>query len=119
MICVVVVEDELLLCDELVCLLYQVWLELQIVVECEDGVSVLEVIVEQQLEVVFFDICMLGFIGMDVVVVVVISSFGMQIVFIIVYYQYVIDVFECGVIDYLFKLVIFECFVVIVQCIQL
>ena len=99
----IVAEDEPLLRDELERLLHQVWPELQIVAECEDGASALEAIAEQQPEVVFLDIRMPGLTGMDVAAAAASSSPGTQIVFTTAYHQYAIDAFERGAIDYLLK----------------
>lgn len=116
---VLIVEDEELLWQLLVEQLGWLWLELKLVVECEDGVSVLEQLVEKQLDIVFFDICMFGISGIEVVCLLFELSLCIQVVFVIVYDQYVIDVFEQGVMDYLLKLVSDECLLVICECILL
>ncbi|WP_017460363.1 LytR/AlgR family response regulator transcription factor [Dyella ginsengisoli] len=103
MIRAVVAEDEALLRSELVRLLHQVWPELTVVAECEDGASALEAIATQQPEVAFLDIRMPGLTGMDVATAAATCSPGTQIVFTTAYHQYAIDAFERGAIDYLLK----------------
>ena len=99
----VVAEDEALLRSELVRLLHQVWPDLTVVAECEDGASALEAIATQQPEVAFLDIRMPGLTGMDVATAAATCSPGTQIVFTTAYHQYAIDAFERGAIDYLLK----------------
>jgi DNA-binding LytR/AlgR family response regulator len=99
----IVAEDETLLRESLVALLRDVWPELEIVAECEDGGSALEAIAEHQPDVAFLDIRMPGMTGLEVAAAATETSPQSQIVFVTAYNQYAIDAFEKGAIDYLLK----------------
>ena len=62
----VIAEDEELLRTALASLLHEVWPQLDVVAECEDGASALEAIAEQHPDVAFLDIRMPGLTGIEV-----------------------------------------------------
>ena len=99
----VVAEDEALLRESLVALLHEVWPELDIVAECEDGGGALEAIAEHRPDVAFLDIRMPGMTGLEVAAAAAEASPASQIVFVTAYNQYAIDAFEKGAVDYLLK----------------
>ncbi|HEY5804689.1 MAG TPA: LytTR family DNA-binding domain-containing protein [Lysobacter sp.] len=99
----VVAEDEELLRNALVELLGEVWPQLEVVAECEDGASALEAIAEHRPDVAFLDIRMPGLTGLDVAAAAAQASPGTQAVFVTAYDQYAVDAFEHGAIDYLLK----------------
>lgn len=111
----VVAEDEALLRQALLQLLAEVWPQLQVVAECEDGASALESIAEHRPEVVFLDIRMPGLSGIEVARAVTEFSPGSQVVFVTAYDQYAIDAFEQGAVDYLLKPVLRERLLATVQ----
>lgn len=99
----IVAEDEALLRESLVALLHEVWPELAIVAECEDGGDALEAIATQRPDVAFLDIRMPGMTGLEVAAAAAEASPTSQIVFVTAYNQYAIDAFEKGAVDYLLK----------------
>jgi DNA-binding LytR/AlgR family response regulator len=99
----IVAEDETLLRESLVALLREVWPDLDIVAECEDGGSALEAIATHQPDVAFLDIRMPGMTGLEVAAAATEASPTSQIVFVTAYNQYAIDAFEKGAVDYLLK----------------
>lgn len=99
----VVAEDEELLRTALVEMLGEVWPELQIAAQCEDGASALEAIAEHRPDVAFLDIRMPGLTGLDVAAAAAQASPATQAVFVTAYDQYAVDAFEHGAIDYLLK----------------
>lgn len=99
----VIAEDEALLRQSLLTALRQAWPELQVVAECEDGASALEVIAEHKPDVAFLDIRMPGLTGLEVAAASAEASPATQVVFVTAYDQYAIDAFERGAIDYLLK----------------
>ncbi|MFC4763932.1 LytR/AlgR family response regulator transcription factor [Dyella koreensis] len=99
----VIAEDEALLRQALLEQLAQVWPELDVVAECEDGASALEAIAEHRPELAFLDIRMPGLTGLEVAAAAAEVSPATQIVFVTAYDHYAIDAFERGAIDYLLK----------------
>ena len=99
----VIAEDEELLRTALCSLLRDVWPELEILAECEDGASALEAIAEHRPEVAFLDIRMPGLTGIEVARAMADASPHTRIVFVTAYDQYAIDAFEQGAVDYLLK----------------
>ncbi|WP_342316281.1 LytTR family DNA-binding domain-containing protein [Lysobacter sp. FW306-1B-D06B] len=99
----VIAEDETLLRTALVEQLRQVWPELQIVAECEDGASALEALSEHKPRVAFLDIRMPGLSGLEVAAAAAEETPDTQIVFVTAYDQYAINAFERGAVDYLLK----------------
>ena len=103
MVDAIVAEDEELLRTALVALLGEVWPQLRIVAECEDGASALERLAEHQPDVAFLDIRMPGLSGIEVARALGELSPRTQVVFVTAYDQYAIDAFEQGAVDYLLK----------------
>ena len=99
----VIAEDEELLRESLAGLLREVWPELNIVAECEDGGAALEAIAANQPDVAFLDIRMPGLTGLEVAAAMAEASPDTQVVFVTAYNQYAIDAFEKGAVDYLLK----------------
>lgn len=114
----VVAEDEALLRHALVAMLRDVWPQLEIVAECEDGGEALEAIAEHRPDVAFLDIRMPGLTGLEVAAATVEASPATQVVFVTAYDQYAIDAFETGAIDYLLKPVSRERLAATVQRLQ-
>jgi DNA-binding LytR/AlgR family response regulator len=99
----IVAEDEPLLRADLIRALNEVWPQLNIVAEAEDGVAALETIAAHQPDIAFLDIQMPGLTGLDVAAALRATSAKTAIVFVTAYQQYAIDAFEKGAIDYLLK----------------
>lgn len=99
----VIAEDETLLREALVKQLREVWPELQILAECEDGASALEALAEHKPQVAFLDIRMPGLSGLEVAAAAAEVTPRTQIVFVTAYDQYAIDAFDRGAVDYLLK----------------
>ncbi len=114
----IVAEDEALLRHALVAMLRDVWPQLEIVAECEDGGEALEAIAEHRPDVAFLDIRMPGLTGLEVAAAMVEASPATQVVFVTAYDQYAIDAFETGAIDYLLKPVSRERLAATVQRLQ-
>src|SRR5690606_29886748 len=77
----IVAEDEELLRTSLLLQLGEVWPELRVVAECEDGASALEAIANHQPEVAFLDIRMPGLTGIQVAAALAQASPRTQVVF--------------------------------------
>lgn len=118
MVDAVVAEDEELLRTALVGLLGEVWPQLRIVAECEDGASALERLAEHQPDVAFLDIRMPGLSGIEVARALGELSPRTQVVFVTAYDQYAIDAFEQGAVDYLLKPIVRERLQATVQRLQ-
>lgn len=114
----VVAEDETLLRQALVAMLREVWPQLEIVAECEDGGEALEAIAAHQPDVAFLDIRMPGLTGLEVASALAEASPRTQVVFVTAYDQYAIDAFETGAVDYLLKPIARERLVATVQRLQ-
>ncbi|HEV7779178.1 MAG TPA: LytTR family DNA-binding domain-containing protein [Luteibacter sp.] len=114
----IVAEDEVLLRKALVALLAEVWPELSVVAECEDGGSALEAIATHQPYIAFLDIRMPGLSGMEVASAAMEASPRTQIVFVTAYDQYAIAAFENGAVDYLLKPITRERLATTVQRLQ-
>jgi len=114
----IVAEDEELLRTALVALLGEVWPQLRIVAECEDGASALECLAEHQPDVAFLDIRMPGLSGIEVARALGEVSPRTQVVFVTAYDQYAIDAFEHGAVDYLLKPIVRERLQATVQRLQ-
>ncbi|MCL1634105.1 LytTR family DNA-binding domain-containing protein [Luteimonas sp. SX5] len=99
----VIAEDETLLRQALIAMLREVWPQLEIVAECEDGGEALEAIAEHRPDVAFLDIRMPGLTGLEVAAAMADASPKTQVVFVTAYDQYAIDAFETGAVDYLLK----------------
>ena len=98
-----IADDEDLQRSDLRRMLAQVWPELVIVAECEDGSEALAAIAEHKPDVAFLDIRMPGLTGMEVASVSAGLSPATQVVFVTAYDQFAVDAFEKGAVDYLLK----------------
>ena len=80
--------------------LAEVWPELVIVAEAEDGEQALEQFAQHRPQLAFLDIRMPGLTGLDVA-----AAIGAEchVVFITAYDQYALQAFEAGAVDYLLK----------------
>ena len=96
----VIAEDEPLLRAELVESLAQLWPELRVCAEAEDGVDALRAIEQHAPDILFLDIQMPGLSGLDVA-----RHVGSKchIVFVTAYDKYAVAAFEQGAVDYVMK----------------
>jgi DNA-binding LytR/AlgR family response regulator len=99
----IIAEDEPEQRRALAALLREQWPELEIVAECEDGLSALEALQEQQPQVAFLDIRMPGASGIEVARA---ASGNVHVVFVTAYDEYAVAAFETGAADYLVKPVV-------------
>ena len=81
-------------------LLAELWPELSIVAQCEDGLAALEALTSLQPEVAFLDIRMPGLTGLEIARA---AGPGTHVVFTTAYDEYAVSAFEHGAIDYLLK----------------
>jgi len=95
-----VAEDEPRLRARLIELLGQLWPDLSIVAECEDGPQALAAMNQHAPDVLFLDIRMPGLSGIDVARA---AAGQAHVVFITAYDEYAIEAFERGAVDYLLK----------------
>jgi DNA-binding LytR/AlgR family response regulator len=95
-----IAEDEPLMRERLKDKLAEVWPELTIVAEAEDGEQALALFNELQPEIAFLDIRMPGLSGLDVADAI---SAQCHVVFITAYDEYALKAFEAGAVDYLLK----------------
>ena len=95
-----IAEDETPQRQELRALLTELWPELHVVAECEDGLSALEALEQHRPQVAFLDIRMPGVSGLEVA-----RAAGTQchVIFITAYEQYALQAFDEGAVDYLLK----------------
>jgi DNA-binding LytR/AlgR family response regulator len=96
----IVAEDELVLRQELVSHLGQLWPELAIVGVASDGVHALELVERLQPDVLFLDIQMPSVTGIEVARQL---NGKVNIVFVTAFDEYAVPAFEQGAIDYLLK----------------
>jgi DNA-binding LytR/AlgR family response regulator len=97
---IVIAEDEEPQRRKLVELLGEIWPEVDIVAQCEDGLSALESVTSLQPAVAFLDIRMPGLTGLEIARA---ASPGTHVVFTTAYDEYAVSAFEQGAIDYLLK----------------
>ncbi|HKE94371.1 MAG TPA: LytTR family DNA-binding domain-containing protein [Povalibacter sp.] len=95
-----IAEDEAPQHAELRAYLGQLWPELQIVADCEDGLAALEALQAHRPDVAFLDIRMPGISGLEVARV---ANGIAHVVFTTAYDEYAVQAFERGAIDYLLK----------------
>jgi DNA-binding LytR/AlgR family response regulator len=96
----IVAEDELPQRRELRALLAELWPELNVVAECEDGLSALEALEQHRPQVAFLDIRMPGVSGLEVARV---AGLQCVVIFITAYEQYALSAFDEGAVDYVLK----------------
>jgi len=95
-----IAEDEPLMRERLKEKLAEVWPELAIVAEAEDGEQALELFATHRPQLAFLDIRMPGLTGLDVA-----AAIGTEchVVFITAYDGYALQAFDAGAVDYLLK----------------
>lgn len=96
----VIAEDETPQRLELRALLAELWPDLNIVAECEDGLAALEALEIHRPQVAFLDIRMPGVSGLEVARA---AGTQCQVIFITAYEEYALRAFEEGAVDYLLK----------------
>lgn len=96
----VIAEDEPLLRGELKDALAELWPELDIKAEAEDGIQAICALEACRPDVLFLDIQMPGLTGLDVARV---ASGKCHVVFVTAYDHYAVAAFEQGAIDYVMK----------------
>jgi DNA-binding LytR/AlgR family response regulator len=95
-----IAEDETPQRVELRTMLTELWPELRIVAECEDGLTALEALAAHHPQVAFLDIRMPGVSGLEVAKA---ANTRAHVVFTTAYDEYAVQAFERGAIDYLLK----------------
>ena len=95
-----VAEDEAPQRRELRAMLAELWPELIIAAECEDGLSALEAWTARPPDIAFLDIRMPGLNGLEVARQ---AGSTAHVVFITAYDEFAVDAFEAGAVDYLLK----------------
>jgi len=95
-----IAEDEPLMRERLKDKLEEVWPELAIVAEAEDGDQALDLFAQHRPQIAFLDVRMPGRTGLDVA-----SEIGARchVVFITAHDEYALKAFEAGAADYLLK----------------
>ena len=96
----VIAEDEEPQRRKLVDLLGELWPELEIVAQCEDGLSALESVTSLQPAVAFLDIRMPGLTGLEIARA---ANPSTHVVFTTAYDEYAVSAFDAGAVDYLLK----------------
>jgi DNA-binding LytR/AlgR family response regulator len=94
------VEDEAPQRADLQRMLAQLWPELQIVAQCEDGLSALEALHSHRPQVLFLDIRIPGLNGLEIARA---ASGVARVVFTTAYDEYAVQAFDRGAVDYLLK----------------
>jgi len=96
----IIAEDETPQRQELRALLAELWPELNVVAECEDGLSALEALEQHSPQLAFLDIRMPGVSGLEVA-----RTAGAQchVIFVTAYDEYALRAFDEGAVDYLLK----------------
>ena len=95
-----IAEDEAPQRAALILLLAELWPELAVVAECEDGLSALESLHAHQPQVVFLDIRMPGLSGLEIARA---ANGVSHVVFTTAFDEYAVEAFERGAIDYILK----------------
>ena len=96
----VIAEDERLQRQELRSLLAELWPELAIVAECDDGLEALQALARHRPQVLFLDIRMPGVSGLEVARA---AGANCQVIFVTAYEEYALRAFDEGAVDYLLK----------------
>lgn len=96
----VIAEDEPVLRGELKQMLSQLWPELSICAEAEDGIQALQALETHRPHVLFLDIQMPGLSGLDVARQ---ASGKCHVAFVTAYDKYAVAAFEQGALDYVLK----------------
>lgn len=100
-----IAEDEQPQRQELRALLGELWPELDVVAECEDGLAALQALEQHRPQVAFLDIRMPGVSGLEVARA---AGPDCQVIFITAYEEYALRAFDEGAVDYLQKPVVRE-----------
>lgn len=95
-----IAEDERPQRQELRALLAELWPELEVVAECEDGLSALQALGQHRPQVAFLDIRMPGVSGLEVARA---AGERCQVIFVTAYEEYALRAFDEGAVDYLQK----------------
>jgi DNA-binding LytR/AlgR family response regulator len=96
----IIAEDELPQRQELRAMLAELWPELDVVAECEDGLAALNALEQHRPRVAFLDIRMPGVSGLEVARA---AGDQCQVIFITAYEEYALRAFDEGAVDYLQK----------------
>lgn len=96
----VIAEDEPLLRGELKDALAELWPEMDIKAEAENGIQAIRALETHEPDVLFLDIQMPGLTGLDVARV---ASGRCHVVFVTAYDQYAVAAFDQGAVDYVMK----------------
>jgi DNA-binding LytR/AlgR family response regulator len=96
----ILAEDELPQRRELRAMLAELWPELNVVAECDDGLSALDAVQTLKPQVLFLDIRMPGVSGLEVARA---AGRDCQVIFVTAYEEYALRAFDEGAIDYLQK----------------
>jgi DNA-binding LytR/AlgR family response regulator len=96
----ILAEDELPQRQELRALLGELWPDLAIVAECEDGLAALEALEQHRPQIAFLDIRMPGVSGLEVARA---AGTQCQVIFITAFEEYALKAFDEGAVDYLLK----------------
>ena len=96
----IIAEDETPQRQELRALLAELWPELNVVAECEDGLSALEALEQHRPQVAFLDIRMPGVSGLEVARA---AGSECHVIFVTAYDEYALRAFDEGALDYLLK----------------
>ncbi|HEX6397368.1 MAG TPA: LytTR family DNA-binding domain-containing protein [Steroidobacteraceae bacterium] len=95
-----IAEDELPQRQELRALVAELWPELDVVAECEDGLAALQALETHRPQVAFLDIRMPGVSGLEVARA---AGDHCQVIFVTAYEEYALRAFDEGAVDYLQK----------------
>jgi DNA-binding LytR/AlgR family response regulator len=96
----ILAEDELPQRQELRGLLAELWPELEVVAECDDGLAALQALEQHRPQVAFLDIRMPGISGLEVARA---AGDRCHVIFVTAYEEYALRAFDEGAIDYLQK----------------
>lgn len=99
----VIAEDEGAQRQELKALLRELWPELRIAAECEDGLAAMEALHAHSPDVAFLDIRMPGVSGLEVARAAGCAPKNAHVVLITAYDEFAVGAFEAGAADYLLK----------------
>jgi len=96
----IIAEDETPQRQELRALLTELWPDLSVVAECEDGLTALEAIEQHRPHIAFLDIRMPGVSGLEVARA---AGSHCHVIFVTAYDEYALRAFDEGAVDYLLK----------------
>jgi DNA-binding LytR/AlgR family response regulator len=97
---ILIAEDEPLMRERLLNMLRTCWPQAQLVAAVENGNDAWDAFLEHEPQVVFLDIRMPGFSGLEVAERI---DNAAHVVFVTAYDQYAVSAFEAGAVDYLLK----------------